>query len=248
MKYCNTPNRQFMRKYVIRIFSCFNPYLLLKNIFILCLLGWFLNSCNLHNKISLFNSENLEGWYTYLEKHGKNNDPDKVFSVHNGVLHISGKEFGYLCTSKSYSDFRLTVEFKWGEAKHPPRDTTKRDSGILYHFEDNNKDTIWPKSIECQIEEGDCGDFWLVGGTQLSTRNHWENEWGMKHIFRTQDNEKPHGEWNTIEIISDHGMLRHYVNGLLVNEGEYASVRKGKILLQSEGAEVFYRNLELQVL
>ena len=70
----------------------------------------------------------------------------------------------------------------------------------------------------------------------------------MKHILRSQDNEKPHGEWNFIEIISDHGALRHYVNGLLVNEGEFASVRQGRILLQSEGAEVYYRNLKIQVL
>ncbi len=202
-------------------------------------------SCRPHRKDLPLITKGFQGWYSYLQNHGKNNDADSVFRLSNGVLYISGKEFGYLCTSKSYANFRLTVEFKWGEAKHAPRDSSKRDSGILYHFTEGVPDSIWPKSIECQIQEGDCGDFWMVGGTKIFTRNHWAREWNMQHIFRTQDNEKPHGEWNTIEIVSDRGVLRHYVNGLLVNEGEYASVRRGKILFQSEGAEVFYRNLEI---
>jgi hypothetical protein len=217
---------------------------LFKSALLFCFLFYPFYSCGL-NKDTPLTAKSFEGWYSFLEKHGKNNDPDSVFTLNNGVLHITGKEFGYLCTSKSYSNFRLTVEFKWGEAKHAPRDSSKRDSGILYHFDEINPDTIWPTSIECQVQEGDCGDFWLVGGTKIFTRNHWTKEWGMMHVNHTQDNEKPHGEWNTIEINSDHGFLRHYVNGLLVNEGEYASVRKGKILFQSEGAEVFYRNLEI---
>jgi len=203
------------------------------------------SSCRPHRKDTPLATRGFQGWYSYLQKHGKNNDADSVFRLSNGILHISGKEFGYLCTTQSYANFRLIVEFKWGEAKHAPRDSSKRDSGILYYFAEGIADTIWPKSIECQIQEGDCGDFWMVGGTKIFTRNHWTREWNMQHVPRTQDSEKPHGEWNIIEITSDHGELRHYVNGILVNEGEYPSVRRGKILLQSEGAEVFYRKLEI---
>ena len=43
---------------------------------------------------SLFNRKNLKGWYTFLKLKGKNKDPEKIFSVENGLLHISGKEFG----------------------------------------------------------------------------------------------------------------------------------------------------------
>lgn len=45
-------------------------------------------------KVKLFNGKNLDGFYTYLDKHGKNNDPDHVFRVENGVVHVSGGEFG----------------------------------------------------------------------------------------------------------------------------------------------------------
>ena len=67
----------------------------------------------------------------------------------------------------------------------------------------------------------------------------------MKHIPRTADFEHPTGEWNTIEIICNGNQTEHYVNGHLVNSGTNANVTSGKILLQSEGAEVYYKSVEL---
>jgi 3-keto-disaccharide hydrolase len=55
------------------------------------------------NMKPLFNGKNLNGWYTFLKLEGKNNDPEKIFSVENGLLHISGKEFGYMCTQKTFA-------------------------------------------------------------------------------------------------------------------------------------------------
>jgi hypothetical protein len=85
---------------------------------------------------SLFNGKDLNGWYSFLKTKGKNNDSEKIFSVENGILHISGKEFGYIATEKSYSNFRLVAEFKWGIKKYPPRDadSVKRDNGICIIF------------------------------------------------------------------------------------------------------------------
>ena len=56
------------------------------------------------------------------------------------------------------------------------------------------------------------------------------------------------GEWNTVEVICDGGKITNVVNGVVVNEGTDASVTKGRILLQSEGAEVFYRRVDLKPL
>ena len=56
-------------------------------------------------KIKLFNGKNLDGFYTFLEKQGKNNDPDHVFRVENGAVHVSGTEFGYFITEKEYGDY-----------------------------------------------------------------------------------------------------------------------------------------------
>lgn len=75
-----------------------------------------------HDKpVPLFNGKNFDGFDILLEKHGLNNDPDKVFQVEKGVLHISGEEFGGLVTQKEYGNYYLRAEFRWGEKMYPPR-------------------------------------------------------------------------------------------------------------------------------
>ena len=69
--------------------------------------------------------------------------------------------------------------------------------------------------------------------------------WRRSYKKKTKDAEKPNGEWNTIEVVCDGDKITNIVNGVVVNEGSMASVTKGKIVLQSEGAEVFYRKVEL---
>jgi hypothetical protein len=196
------------------------------------------------NTTRLFNQSDLKGWYTFLDSLGKNNDPAGNFSIREGAIHIEGKYFGYLATEKPYSNYYLKVIFKWGEKKYPPREKDKRDSGILYYFAESEKDAVWPKSLECQVQEGDCGDYWCVG-TMIDSPNKYETAWGMKHILRTENFENPSGEWNTIEIICNGNQSEHYINGHLVNWGTSASVASGRILIQSEGAEVYYKSIEL---
>jgi hypothetical protein len=192
----------------------------------------------------LFNGKDKTGWYTFLDTLGKNNDIHNNFAVENGAVHVMGKYFGYMSTLKSYANYYLKVVFKWGGKRYAPRQTGKRDAGVLYHLGLMEKDTVWPKSIEFQIQEQDCGDFWCVQHTNVDSPNKWETAWDQKHIFRTSDFEKPRGEWNTLEIICNGNQIEHYVNGHLVNWG-LGSVSEGKILLQSEGAEIFYKSVEL---
>ena len=195
------------------------------------------------NTNELLDGKDLSGWYSFLED-SKFEDPESNFKVEDGLLHVMGKHFGYLATLESYKNFHLKVVFKWGENRYAPRDTAKRDSGVLYYFAAGETDAVWPKSIECQIQEGDCGDIWCVG-TMLDSPNKDEQAWGMKHVMRSADFENPRGEWNTIEIIANGNQVEHYVNGHLVNSGTNANVNAGRILLQSEGAEVFYKSVEI---
>jgi hypothetical protein len=51
-----------------------------------------------------------------------------------------------------------------------------------------------------------------------------------------------------LEIISYNGKAVHIVNGVIVNVGEEASVKNGRILLQSEYAEIYYKNVLLRKL
>ena len=65
---------------------------------------------------------------------------------------------------------------------------------------------------------------------------------------KKKDAEKPNGEWNLVEIIAENGKLTHKVNGVIVNEATAPSLSKGKILIQSEGAEIYYRKIEIEEL
>jgi beta-glucosidase len=197
------------------------------------------------NYLPLFNGEDLTGWYTYTNTCGKNNDAAKQFTVDNGVLHFAGEQMGYLCTNNSYKNYYLRVVFRWGEKKYPPRLNNPRDSGVLYHFPDSAEDKLWPTSIEYQVQENDCGDYWCVGGTNADSPNASRMEGTQKRIIRTANHERPVPEWNTIEIICIDNQSEHYVNGQLVNHAGNLSVTEGKILLQLEGAEVFYKSVEL---
>jgi hypothetical protein len=60
--------------------------------------------------------------------------------------------------------------------------------------------------------------------------------------------EKPVGQWNTVEAICDGGNVTYLLNGVKVNEGRDGSMKEGRILIQSEGAEVFFRRIELHPL
>jgi len=208
--------------------------------------------------IKLFNGRNLEGFDTFLRSSGINSDPAKVFQVKDGVIHISGTDYGYIITQKEYENYRLSFEFKWGPATHPPRKDKARDSGVLYHVV--GPDQIWPKSIEFQIIEGGTGDVIVVGGASLTVKGEtkakgrfdrfgkgpWKDEVGYRDPVN--EVEKPLGKWNKLEMIADGDKVKYWVNGKVVNEGTNASLTRGKILFQSEGAEVFFRKIELRPL
>ncbi|MEL7339964.1 MAG: family 16 glycoside hydrolase, partial [Bacteroidota bacterium] len=101
----------------------------------------------------------LPQFYTWLREEGKDRDPREVFSLREGQLYISGEQFGYLCTRRNYTDFHFVSEWRWGEKRWPPRESRPRDSGICYYFADDQPDKIWPRSLEYQIQEADCGDY-----------------------------------------------------------------------------------------
>lgn len=199
----------------------------------------------------LFDGKTFNGWYTFLPSKGKNNDPEKLFTVEpGGVIHIVGKEAGYIATNDEFENYRVRLEVKWGEAKWPPRDgaNTQRDSGLLAHFV--GEDKVWPTSIECQIQERDFGDFFPIAGVQVTVNGQTDKG----RYVRYKDFEKPRGEWSTVEMICVGDSVTNIVNGMIVNEGTNCRVvkdgvatplTKGKILIQSEWAEVYYRNIEI---
>lgn len=73
--------------------------------------------------------------------------------------------------------------------------------------------------------------------------------WQDKPGFRGRDDvESPHGQWTRIECVCAHDRVTIFVNGKRVNEAREVFPAAGKILLQCEGSEVFFRKMELHPL
>ncbi len=163
-------------------------------------------------------------------------------------MHVSGEDVGYISTKKKYSNFHLTLEFKWGEKRYPPRENEKRDAGILYHVNFYSGDKIWPRSLEYQIQEGDCGDFWMTDSTTIVFNDTLTIAKNWLRGVKIKDTEKPKGEWNKAEVIVKDGTITHLLNGEVVNKGRLGNTTEGYVVLQSEYAEVYYRKVEITVL
>ncbi len=209
----------------------------------------FIQSSKKDDFVPIFNGKDFKGWYSFVDGYGKNNDPLKVFKVEpNGIIRASGEKFGYLCTEKEYKNFHISLEFKWGEKKWAPRLTAPRDSGLLYDIPMDSTDKVWPCGIECQIQEGDVGDLWMIANATIVVDGVRSKPGDFVRAIKKKDAEKPHGEWNTVEAIVKDGHCQHIVNGVLVNEGFDASILRGRLLIQSEGAEIFFRNIKIKEL
>ena len=225
--------------------------------------------------------------HSYAEPVGYNKDPLNVFSTQEQdgetVLRISGEIYGGIFTREDFANYHLTLEFKWGQQKWPPRLELALDSGILYHGTgEHGVDywRAWPLSQEFQIieasAEGTTGDWWKIAHSQINIRCArpapdgpyryqptnpaltFGGEDGADITCRAKDNyEKSAGEWNRLELITFEDKSLHIVNGEVVmalsgsvypENGETHPLTKGRIVLQSEAGEIFYRRIELQPL
>ncbi len=70
----------------------------------------------------------------------------------------------------------------------------------------------------------------------------WEDRLGFRG---KQDVESPDGQWTRVEVVCDGDKITNIVNGKVVNEGMNSSLTRGKIIFQSEGAEIYFRKIEL---
>jgi hypothetical protein len=191
------------------------------------------------------------------------------------VLRVSGEKFGGISTVGEFANYHLTLQFKWGRNKIPAFKDRKRDSGLLYHaVGPHGMDArAWMRSQELQIQEGDCGDYWGCAGGIFdvpATKNE-KNEWRYdpngqlitfkdggivgRRCWKNPDGERPSGEWNTVELYCFGDSSVHVINGSVVmklyrsrqsDNGTETRLAKGKIQLQSEGCEIYYRAISIE--
>ena len=131
---------------------------------------------------------------------------------------------------------------------------------------------FWMRSCEFQIQEGECGDFYSLAGAIVDAeaapqnpvepkseyiykRGASEVTGHTKRLIKTADYERPRGEWNALELHCLGQRSVHLVNGQVVMRlsgirqpapGREVPLTGGYVQLQSEGAEVFYRDIEIR--
>jgi hypothetical protein len=233
----------------------------------------------------LFNGRDLTGWYTFLQKHGKNQDPDRVITIEDGAIHLykhaeekSNVVMGYIGTEKEYGNYHFRVQYRWGTKKFQPRYALKRDAGLYYHI--LGDDAVWPRSLQYQVQQGDVGDLLALYGMAVDTWIDPKTKDDAEPTFLDKaDGGQPRvlggkgigyqqrlpGDievdgWNTAEIIARGDTTTHILNGKVVNRGVNVRlvdpakpdtsrpITRGRIALEIEAAEIFFRKVEIKSL
>ncbi|GIZ10032.1 DUF1080 domain-containing protein [Flavobacterium sp. UMI-01] len=203
---------------------------------------------NAQKCISLFNQNDLEGWYAFSPETGKQENAAALFTVQNNQIRLYGKKAGYLMSEKSFHNFILTVEYKWNTDESFVRKGNNKNSGVMYLVPSNTPDVLWPKGIQFQIKEGSTGDFVLLDNTPITVKRKLVAPGKSVVSQRFADAEKPIGEWNTIVIKCKNGKVIQKLNGKLVNKGNQTTLPEGRVLLQYEGYPIDFRKVDVKVL
>jgi hypothetical protein len=188
------------------------------------------------NHIELFNGRDFTGW-TFCMK--SNADPALTWSVTNGVIHCTGKPNGYLRTTQSYSNYIVTVEWRFVKVA-PKADNT----GVLVHMQ--LPDKVWPMCIQNQGKSGRQGDLFLMEGAE--SKEHKGMDKNTPVPMHDKSNEKPVGEWDTNITVCAGDDVKAIINGKFMNETTGCTVTSGFIGIQSEGGDIEIRKVFLEPL
>ena len=186
----------------------------------------------------LFNGKDLAGWVNV-------NTAEDTWSVKDKTLVCTGKPIGVMRTDRQYENFILELEWK--------HLTAGGNSGVFVWSDGvPPEDKRLPKGVEIQI----LGLDWAVQHNQTDAYVHGEI-FGTGGLTTVPDN--PRGErsksfekrckgkgiWNKYTIVCVDGVIKLAVNDKFVNGISKASVKKGYICLESEGAEIHFRNIKI---
>ncbi len=192
--------------------------------------------------VPLFNGRDLTGWVNA-------NCAPETWTVQGGVIHCTGQPTGAMRTTRQYENFVLETDWRhlssggnsgvfiWGTPIPAPGVPFLR--GIEVQVLDEGFNV--PGKNEWYTTQGDV--FPIHGATMKPFGRHN----GMRS-FPSGEYTKKSPEWNHYRIACSNGVIRLSVNGHEVSGGQDCNYRKGYLALESEGAPVEFRNLQIREL
>jgi hypothetical protein len=193
--------------------------------------------------VSLFNGKDLTGWVDV-------NTSPATWTVKDGLLVCSGRPIGVMRSRKQYENFVLHIEWRHMKAGG--------NSGVFVWSEGAvPKGRRLPKGMEVQMLELDWVNQHKVNGKPNHIGYISGELFGAGGLKATPDNPrgsrsmsrelrcKGKGEWNVYDVVCVDGTVKLSINGKFVNSIRNSSVRKGYLCLESEGAEIHFRNIRI---
>jgi len=208
--------------------------------------------------------------------YNKNEGNEFSTFIENGelILKIGGDIYGDLFTKDDYQNYDLKFKVKWGDKKWEPRIDEVKDSGLLYHGQGEcgvEYWRTWMLSQEFQVTEGGMGDYWSQASSRADVKARKE---GKDYFFDNMgpltafgsgtgnggfchagtDAEIKNG-WNELELVTYGDRAIRIVNGKVVMAlsnsrymvgNEAKPLIKGKLQLQCEAAEVYYKDIMIR--
>lgn len=192
----------------------------------------------------LFNGKDLTGWVNV------NTAPD-TWSVRDGLLVCRGQPIGVMRSDKQYENFVLHIEWRHMEAGG--------NSGVFVWSEGvPAPGKTLPKGCEVQMLELEWPNLNRDKDGKPRHPGYVSGElFGANGLTVVPDNPrgtrsmsfenrcKGKGEWNTYDVVCVDGVIKLAINGKFVNGISKSSVKKGYLCLESEGAEIHFRNIRI---
>ena len=190
----------------------------------------------------LFSTGNLDAFDFRTSTNATRQPTPNIFSLDDGILRAKGSETAYLITKQEFHNYHLTLEYQW--ISKDPSDM----AGIVVNASTNTIDSPIVSGIECDLPGAESrhaiGNFSLLGrGASLRVD---KKKFTTGSFARTLKNnpEKPAGEWNKLEILSD-GSFQVKVNDKILLNGRWQKPNTGRIVIQLQRGEIRFRRMEV---
>ena len=178
------------------------------------------------------------------------NTSKETWKLKGDELICFGKPIGVMRSTRQYENFIMHVEwmhvepggnsgvFVWSSAR--PDEKSNLPDGVEVQMLELDWVNLNKRNGETPPIAYVHGELFGVGGVETTPDNpRGSRSKSIENLCKGK------GEWNTYDVICVDGTIKLSVNGKFVNGISKSTQKKGYLCLESEGAEIHFRNLKI---